>query len=128
MSLELGLLPVRFIIMLRRIRYVQHILKQRIKNTLKYQFLTDQVQNPKICDWFSKVKDLELLEIDLNIAEIEVLSTEKYKELCKTKVKKLAFLYLITKKNSHEKVRDIKYESLEMSEYLRANEFNMSVS
>ena len=98
-------------------------------NTLISQFLNAQVQNPERYDWFSKVKeDLELLKINLNISEIEVMSTKKYKDICKSNVKKLAFSYLINKKNSHEKVRSKKYEILEMAQYLRANNFELSVS
>ena len=36
LSMELGLLPVRFIIKLRRIIYLQHLLKQKKTNSLIY--------------------------------------------------------------------------------------------
>ena len=47
LSLELGLLPVRHIIKLRRMIYLQHILKQRKKNTLLYRFFIAQLEAPK---------------------------------------------------------------------------------
>ena len=128
LSLELGLLPVRYIIMLRRIIYFQQILKQKSKNSLIYQFLSAQMQNPKRNDWYIQVqKDLEVLDITENIQNIETMSKEKYKTICKTQVKKKAFIYLINKKNSHEKVGDIQYKQLKISEYLGANNLMLSV-
>ena len=76
LSLELGLLPVRHIIKMRRVIYFQHILKQRKKNSLIYQFLKAQEQHPKSNDWFTQVmKDLSELGITMNQLEIESMSS-----------------------------------------------------
>ena len=127
--LELGLLPARYIIKLRRIIYFQHILKQRRKNTLLYQFLIAQIEEPKKNDWVSCIirKDMVELEIQLNSNEIEEMNIEKFKNMCKEKVVKKAYQFLESKKLSHEKVRHIKYKNLDMAEYLKANESNFSV-
>ena len=84
--LELGLLPARYIIKLRRIIYFQHILKQRRKNTLLYQFLIAQIEEPKKNDWVSCIrKDMVELEIQMNSDEIEEMNIEKFKNMCKEK-------------------------------------------
>jgi hypothetical protein len=128
LSLELGLLPVRFIIKLRRILYLEHILKQRNKNSLLYNFFIAQMQDPKTNDWVSTVKkDLEDLDINLEFSDIEELGTNKFTKLCKMQVKLKAFEYLQNEKLNHEKVLHIKYEKLEMAKYLTANDFEYSV-
>ena len=58
---------------------------------------------------------------------MEQIETEKFKETVKEKVVVKAFEYLIDKKNSHEKVKHIRYESLKMQPYLKATDLNMSV-
>ena len=67
LSLELGLLPVRHIIKLRRLIYFHYIMKQRKTNSLIFQFFKAQEQHPKSNDWFTQVsKDLTDLEIQMN--------------------------------------------------------------
>ena len=56
LSLELGLFPVRFIIKLRRVIYLQHILKQKEKNTFLFQFYEAQCMEPKKNYWVSQVQ------------------------------------------------------------------------
>ena len=126
--LELGLMPIRFIIKLRRIIYFQHILHQKPNNFLIYNFLLAQIEEPKRNDWASTVKaDLEELNIDSSISEIEAMKSETYKTICKEKIKKKAFEYLENRKSEHEKVRHIKYEKLEMAGYLKSNDLDLSV-
>ena len=44
--LELGLMPIRFIILMRGVIYLQHILKQQKEQTLFYKFFKAQLNNP----------------------------------------------------------------------------------
>ena len=113
LSLELDTHPVRFVIKMRRITYLHHIMNQRNKNSLIFQFLNAPFIDPKKNYWGSQVlKDLK--EIDIDLDKIEQISTKKFKEIVKERVTRMAFDYLICKKNSHEKVKHIKYESLKM--------------
>ena len=71
LCLEVGVEPLRFIIMRRRLVYLQHILKQEESSLVK-QFLRTQSINPKKKDWVTTVKeDLEQLKINLSFLEIE---------------------------------------------------------
>ena len=63
----------------------------------------------------------------MHFKEIEEVGTNMFAKLCKSQVKKKAFEYLQNNKLNHEKVLHIKYESLEMSTYLEANEYDYSV-
>ena len=83
---------------------------------------------PKKKYWVSQVqKDLEELDIKLNKDQIKAMSQECFKNLCKKQVNKLAFKYLQSKKETHNKVKLIKYEKLQMEEYLKAEEIQFSV-
>ena len=102
LCLELGVEPLRFIIMRRRLVYLQHILKQNESSLVK-QFLKTQSINPKKKDWVSTVnKDLEYLGIKLSFSEIEIMGKSTYKKLIKKKIREQAFLYLIEKVNNRD--------------------------
>ena len=97
--LELGLMPVRFIILLRRLMYLQHILKQKHEKTLLYRFFIAQMEDSTNNDWVTGViKDFEKVKINLELIEIENMSEVNFKIICKQQVSKLAFEYLINKK------------------------------
>ena len=77
--LETGTIPIRFIILKRRLLFLQYILKEKDESLIK-KFLKTQIKTPSRNDWINSVlKDLELLEIDLTNDEIEELSTAKFK-------------------------------------------------
>ena len=121
-------MPIRFILTLRRLSYLQHILKQHENNTLLFQFFMAQLENPKYNDWVTTVmKDLEMVNIDLEIVEIRDMSEDKFKTLCKEKVKEKAFEYLIQKQKKRNPKHSIRYPCLEMSSYLKEDEFGISV-
>ena len=75
----------------------QHILKQKHEQTLVYRFFKAQMENPSKNDWVTGVvQDLENSNINLGLIEIENMSEEKYKNICKEKIKTMAFNYLIS--------------------------------
>ena len=51
--LELGIYPINFIIIQRRLAYFQHILKQK-ETSLVYQFIKTQYQHMKSKDWINQ--------------------------------------------------------------------------
>ena len=121
-------MPIRFIIILRRRIDLQQILKQNQANTLLYKFFNAQLQNPSKNDWVTQaVKDLESLNIDLELQQIENMSEDKYTQLCKQNVRIAAFNYLMDKKNKSEIRKHIKYTKLEMAEYLQEDDFCYSI-
>ena len=116
--LEMGIIPIRFILMKRRFSFLHYILKED-KNSLIYNFFQEQSSNPVKGDWILTVKDdLEAIGIDLEIEEIEQLSEGQFKTIIDEAVEKHAFEYLIGLKNSHSKVEKIEFRSLEMQRYL----------
>ena len=110
LCLELGVEPLKFIIISRRLVYLQHILKQK-ESFLVRQFLITQAINPKKKDWITTIKkDLEQLEINLSLLEIEEIGKSTYKRMIKNKTKEPAFRYLNEKKiDRNGKGREINY-------------------
>ena len=97
--LELGVEPLCFIIIRKRLSYLQHILKQK-ESSLFRQFLMTQSINPRNKDWVSSIKeDLKQLEINLIFVQIEEMGKFTYKRLIKKKTKESAFRHLIERKS-----------------------------
>ena len=97
--LDMGLEPLRYVIMKRRLIYLQFILKQKETSMVK-KFLKTQIICPKKKDWIQTVKsNLEHLKINLTLDNIEEMPKETYKKLIKKRIKECAFDYLIDKRN-----------------------------
>ena len=106
--LSLGILPIRYLIMIRRIMYLHHILQQRNCQTLLYQFFEAQCNVPKNKDWVTQVKsDLTEIEMTQDFNKIEFLTENKLQKIVKEKVKKIAFIFLNMKKERSEKYKNI---------------------
>ena len=117
--LELGLMPARFIILLRKLMYLQHILKQKSQDTLLYRFFKVQMDNPSKNDRVTgTLQDLEKVNFNMELFEIEQMSEEMFKNICKQKVKSLAFKYLNNKLKQRQNYSEVKYSNLNMSKYL----------
>ena len=93
--LELGVTPIRFIIMARRMMFYQYILHED-SESLIYKFYKLQAKKPVKDDWSLKIKeDLQTLEIKLTEENIQKLSIESFKKIVKAAIQKAAFNYLI---------------------------------
>jgi hypothetical protein len=124
--LDLGLEPLRYIIMKRRLIYLQFILKQK-ETSLARQFLKTQSLCPKKKDWIRTAKmDLEHLQIKLTIDEIEEMPKQTYKKLIKGRIKEVAFKYLIEKRNNRNgKGIHLVYEKLKIQNYLQTEDIDI---
>ena len=128
--LELGILRIRDIIKTRRFMFLHHILKQN-ESSLLYRFFIAQVKYPTYKDWTSQIlEDMEELNIDLEFQDISDMSKERFKNIISEKIRNHAFNELLVKKLSrkseHARGRNIKYEDLNIQEYLTETESVMS--
>ena len=120
--LELGLWPIRHIVMKRRCLYLHHILQQR-EDSLISSFFLSQMMNPRQGDWVSQVlNDLNSLKIKDEVEQIGTMKKEKFSSLINVKIQDLAFNWLLKKKEAriseNAKGKDLKYTQFEMAEYL----------
>ena len=79
------------------------------------------MKNPQKGDWVSSVKKLMSdIELDMTFEDIVMTKNIHYRKIVKTKVKKYAFKYLLSKIKS--KGKEIKYNSyFECQGYLKPN-------
>ena len=116
--LEAGVYPARFLIKIRKFRFLKYILDQKSTSLIKQIYIAQKAESRK-GDWSLSVrKDLEECEIDLPDAEIRSMSKKQFMILAKEKVQKSALIYLNLKKEKLRKSGQLKYTSLKIAEYL----------
>ena len=92
--LDLGILPIRFEIMRRKLSFLQYILLQD-KKSMIHQVLKATCDNTVKNDFVQICKKyLKALDIDHSFEEIAKLSKSAFKKLLKEKSKVAAFQYL----------------------------------
>ena len=116
--LELGVTPIRYIIMSRRMMFYHYILNEDSKSLI-HRFYLVQSRKPVKNDWSLTVKEnLKTLKIVLEEEQIQKLSIYSFKKLVNSAIRKESLNYLVNLKNSHSKVKHIHYEKLSMQDYL----------
>lgn len=129
--LELGVCPVRFEIMKRKILFLQYILKQE-ESSMIHKVFKATCEHPIKNDFVQTCqKYLETLEINMTFEEIKQMSEFKFKKMVKQKTMIAAFKYLIEQKNKpgkHTKIKNIEYKQLGIQEYLLEGNFNTELS
>ena len=125
--LELGIEPIRYIVMRRRLIYLQHILRQKETSLVKNFFKT-QLATLKKKDWGTTVKeDLKHLNIEIPIEEIEHLPKATYIKLIKKKIYQKSFEYLLDKRNTRNgKGMQMCYQKLEIQNYLSSEDIDIT--
>ena len=126
------LVPVHFEIMKRKILFLQYILQQDTQSMI-FQVFDATVKNPVKNDFVKTCERyLQVLDINLSFEEIENLSKWKFKKIVKEKTSKAAFEYLLQQKDKLgkngkiPKIANIKYEKLELQQYLQHGNTKMS--
>ena len=108
-----------------RCLYLKKILTED-ENSQIFKFFHLQLNQPVKGDWVSTcLEDLRKLRISESLQDIKTMSENNFKKLIKTRIKEIAFEYLLQKRGS--KGQGIKYSSLEMSEYLLPHNVKMDI-
>ena len=122
--LETGSIPIRFIIKSRRLSYL-HTILQRDSEELVKEVYDAQKVDPVKGDFFELVTgDAKALDLNLTDNEITAMKPETFKTIVKQKVRASAFLYLKEIQKKHSKVKTIKYERLNLANYLQSPLFD----
>ena len=123
--LEMGVVPIRYIIKMRRLNFLQYMLHED-NDCLVHSFLKTQLENPSNGDWGQSCKkDLEELEIQMEIDDIEKMTKNKFRNLVKKKTLEKALQHLNQVKAKHSKVLHLTHTKLEMQKYLEENEMSI---
>ena len=125
--LELGIYPLKFEIMKRKIIFLQYLLQQD-KSSMIYQVLQATQNNPIKNDFVKTCQQyLKDLNINLSFEQIAETSKWKFKKIVNEKISKAGFAYLLEKMSS-QNIKHIKYENLALQEYLLDGNKNSSVA
>ena len=122
--LESGAIPLRFILSARRINYLKTILN-REPEELTRRIYDAQILKPCDGDFVDLVaKDLDTIGVPLNPTIIQNTDREVFRKHIKSRIAAAAFRYLTAQQTTHSKVKNIKYEKLEVQPYLTSQLFN----
>ena len=115
--LETASIPIRFILMGRRLLYLWDILNKN-KSELVQRFYKSQKAFSVRNDWVIQVQeDLNICGLNFSDEEISKLKRITFKKLVMEKIQALAAQYLIALKTKHTKSINLEY-SKEMQSYL----------
>ena len=122
--LELGVVPIRYLIKMRRLNFLQYIL-QEDRESLIHSFLQAQIDKPTKGDWFqSCLASLKELEIDLDLEEIRGMKITRFRNLVRRRTTTLALNNLNKIKLKHSKVLHIEHKKMEMQKYFVASDLS----
>ena len=109
--LELGIIPLRFHLMSRRIMYLHNVM-QRDSGDLVKQIVLCQMETLRDGDFFIQTRNnLKYLEIEMT--DLTEKTTSQFRDEVRKKINKKAFEYLIEKAESHSKVNESCYINCE---------------
>ena len=123
--LETGVLPIKFVLISRRLSYLKHILDQN-DHELINKFYVAQKRNPVRNDWVLTVdEDKILINYKYSDNQIKEMSKRQFKKILKEKVQKSAFILLQSIKETHSKVNEVIYYEFSIQKYLTSSKFTM---
>ena len=111
--LEMGVLPLSYVIRARRLIYLQTILKRNESDLIRRIYVC-QKANQLPGDWCQSVaKDFEKIGMHMEDKHIENMSEYEYKRLIKRQVRKAAFEELEDIRSRHSNVSQNSYDGLD---------------
>ena len=120
--LELGLIPIKFIIKARRINYLHDILRSD-ENGMLYKFFQAQSECPSKEDWSEQVKmDLKDLQIKEDIPILKTMTKIGVKTIVKKQLRQSVLDALNVEKYRHSKMDNLVYIEFKMQEYFLSEE------
>ena len=126
--LELGVYPIRFEVMKRKIIFLQYILQQE-KTSMIYQVLKATLENPIKNDFIKTCTQyLCALDINMSFEEIEEMTERRLKNLVKDKTEKAAFRYLEKEKLKQTKITTMQHKKLEIQDYFIDGNCNIKLA
>ena len=122
--LETSTIPVRFLVMKKRLNYYWNILQMDESELVKKVYNGQRSMSVKN-NWFLNIKsDSEECDINLSESEIRSMKQHSFSKLVKEKISSVSAQYLINLRGKHTKSVNLKY-SEEMQPYLRNEELSI---
>ena len=129
--LEFGVLPISYIIKIRKQMFLHHILHQE-EQSLLYRFFMAQLNSPTKGDWATEVlQDTKYLDLNLDLEDIKNMPKSSFRRIVETKTTQKALEYLLEKQGSrnseHAKGKLLSYDELKMAEFLSPSQVDISI-
>ena len=123
--LETGAIPIRFILKGRRLMYLWTILQKDDEDLVSKVFKAQKLF-PVKDDFINQIKeDKEDIGLNLEDEDIKLMKKSKFKTLVKEKIRGAAHCYLIEKKESLSKLKNLSSE-FNLKEYLLTDKLSTS--
>ena len=123
--LETGVIPIKSVIMSRRLSYLKNILNKN-EHELVHKVYKAQMRKPVKNDWVTSVdNDKKKINMTFTEHQIKKMSKKLYKKNLKQKIRKNAFLELINLKERHSKMKNVNYKTLSLQPYLSDSRFSL---
>ena len=119
MQLELGIIPIKFVLKLRRLNFLHYILNEDTDSMISQVYHTMK-EDSKKGDYIGLInKDKLELGINLTDSEIKDLPRSSWKRYIKETVTSASLLYLVEENSSKNKTKHIVFNELKLNEYLK---------
>ena len=123
LHLETATMPLRFVIIGRRLLYYWNILRKPDTELVKQVLLTQQL-SPVKNDWCTTIaEDLRLLDIDFTQETISSMKKGTFKKLISSKIREASNKFLLELKQKHSKSEGLTL-STEVKKYLTCSELS----
>ena len=123
--LELGVMPLRFIMMFKRVLFLHYIVNQS-ESSLLYRFFLSQFNAPCKGDWSLTVKD-DMISLKLDnyfLDDLKLVSKNQFRKIASDRIRVMALEYLNNIKEKQSKIKNITYKTLKMQQYLQSSKIN----
>ena len=122
--IETGKLPLKYLIQIRRMMYLWHILSRNKSELIRRIYEIQKISN-NIGDWIRMIEnDKQELDLKMSDEEIQNVSKETFKSLIKSKVKIRFLSEFNDLKKNHSKSEHLDCSQLRTAEYLNNPDFN----
>ena len=116
--LEVGKIPVRFVIKMRRIMYWWHLVNLKNTEVLHKMYLAQKLNCSK-GDWVEQLEtDKKELNLNLDDEELKSFKQEQFRIMVKKRITIAAGKYLENIRNSHSKTKNLKFTEFKPANYL----------
>ena len=119
--LEMGILPVKFVIMAKRLKFLKHILEESMDSLIRQVYETQKMESRKGDFVYLTKEDLKVVELEIKETEIAKYSNKEWSRKVNEQVEKAALKELLNENREKLKTKHLEYKFLEIQSYLKEN-------
>lgn len=127
MCLELCVIPVKYVIMTKRINFLHYIISENMTSTLRQVYEAMKCESRKGDFHYLVTKDLKDLNIDMSENDIQKHSKKAWKMFITKKVREYVLNHLVEENSKLDNTKEIIFNELKLGNYLKDNR-NLSSS